>query len=156
MRTQVGVHIGQWQRSYILAETDAPASYDAGTTLELYSEGDGGRRTILVDVEDEDWQAGRYRSGLFIYEPHDGDLRKWVQNRLVERLTKTHVPEEPPLIDWDRLNADILKAADTGPYAMGRVAAVVEKLKQAGYQIRLGGQPQQKGAQHGQSIPDGD
>ncbi len=86
MRTQVGVHIGQFKRSYVLAETDAPKRYDGFGTLELY-EG-GGKRTILVDIEHEEWQEGRYQSGLFTYETYDGDLRKWVEGRLYSRLVK--------------------------------------------------------------------
>jgi len=146
MKTQVGAIIGTWERSWILAETNAPASYDAGTTLTLY-EG-GGLRTILVDVEDEDWQEGRYRSGMYSYEPHDGDLRKWTQNRLVERLTKTQIPETPD-VNFEKLDSEIADAIKLGYVATARVGRVVQALVKAGYQIRLGGQPpeSQKGGE---------
>ena len=97
MRTEIAVTIGGWGRCYVLARTDAPKRYDGFGTLELYTtEPDPGKsssvdnfleRSVLVDVEHQEWQEGRYRSGLHSYELVDEDLTQWVQEKLYEKLT---------------------------------------------------------------------
>jgi hypothetical protein len=99
MRTEIAVTIGGWGRCYVLVRTDAPPRYDGFGTLELYTTDDGigetpppGRvptpleRSVLVDVEHQEWQEGRYRSGLYSYEVVDEDLGAWVQEKLYDRL----------------------------------------------------------------------
>lgn len=96
MRTEIAVTIGGWGRCYVLARTDAPKRYDGFGTLELYTTHDTkthiGRgeipleRSVLVDVEHQEWQEGRYRSGLHSYDLVDEDLGAWVQEKLYDRL----------------------------------------------------------------------
>ncbi len=99
MRTEIAVTIGGWGRCYVLVRTDAPSSYDGFGTLELYTTQGGTKegyppakepgleRSVLVDVEHQEWQEGRYRSGLHSYELVEGDLTQWVQEKLYDKLT---------------------------------------------------------------------
>ena len=94
MSTKLDVKIGTFERSYILAETNAPIAYDGFGTLEIYSsapaagsDGKDPSRYVLCDVDHVVWQEGRYRSGLHTFEIPDEDISSWAQDNLFQRMT---------------------------------------------------------------------
>lgn len=68
----IGITIGTLTRTYVLAKTNAPARYDAGSVIELHdaSYTPPGKdrvieRYILVESRDLEWQRGRNFSGIY-------------------------------------------------------------------------------------------
>jgi hypothetical protein len=78
----------EFTRSWQLFRTNAPAVYDYGYTVELYRDGDddGAERAVLLEVEREHFQRGRYASGFFRCEREEDDgLDTWAMEKLVKR-----------------------------------------------------------------------
>lgn len=51
-------------KDYVVVDTNAPETYDGFGTLTLFTRDDGSRE-VAVERRHLNWQAGRYRSGLY-------------------------------------------------------------------------------------------
>lgn len=82
--TVIEVRIGDSLAEYRLHKTTAPAAYDGHGTKTIYDGGD--IRYVLVRPENEQWQYGRYQSGLFATEPSDDFTAADLRDKLIEAL----------------------------------------------------------------------
>jgi hypothetical protein len=80
--------------SYVLGVTSAPPEYDGFQTLTLYDgEIDGKReRYVLIQQRHESWHEGRYRSGLYSYEPSTMYDEDQIAGALYGAMRDAHTP----------------------------------------------------------------
>ena len=87
MATTIDIKIGEFERTYIAMETFAPKNYDGFGTIEFYEGPRDGKtvRYVLVDVNHQTWQVGRYGSGLYHSEEVSG-LDDHIRGILYDKL----------------------------------------------------------------------
>ena len=88
MENSYALNLNGYERVYRLYRTNAPKAYDGFGTLELYSGGDW--RHVLINVDNEVWQTGRYGSGMHVAENETltKSLKNWITDKLYERISK--------------------------------------------------------------------
>lgn len=87
---RIEVKVGRIERVYHVFRTDAPASYDGFGTFEVWVMKMAGRltRVVAVDVRHEEWQLGRYASGMHSVEPEVQTAVFEVESHLFEKMVK--------------------------------------------------------------------
>jgi hypothetical protein len=87
---RIEVKVGRIERVYHVYRTDAPASYDGFGTIEVWKMLMAGKlsRVVMVDERHEEWQKGRYRSGMHEVDPEYATALHEIESTMFERMVK--------------------------------------------------------------------